>query len=435
MYTTTSIGFSGTAVHPIIQILILLACFLIIIINIRYSIFLMIFLSVIIPLGGKFDVFTLNITPFRLFIIAGWIKVCFSQNLRLGKIQRTDKAIIYWVLLSFIFYLVQHDDINALKNQLGFAYNCIGIYFLYRILIKRKEDIYNIINSLAIVSLFIAVFMLIEQMTGENMFYVFGGVKKLTSIRMGRIRSQGPFVHPIPAGVFGATMIPLFFSMWRYRWGSAFWGIIGFLSAWVIVVTSSSSTSLIAGALGFSAILFWPFRIHIRKIAYVSILSVIVTQIIISSPIWAFIKHMDFIKGSAALHRFELVDNLINRFTEWFLIGSTTIRTWGPEMTDQANQYYHEAVTGGLFRLILFITIIAFSFKMISNKINIVNDTSSKKKFWAFGACLFTNVVAFIGISYWDQMVFVWYLTLALVTSACLINDETNLIIDEVVNK
>lgn len=427
-------NFTGT-LHPTIVFLTIVSFILIILINVRHSIFLMIFLSIMIPLGQQFEVFTLNFTIFRLFILAGWIKIIFNKNLKLGKFQKTDKAIIYWVIVSFIIYMIQKNNVDAFINQLGFAYNAIGVYFLYRILIKRKEDTSNIINTLAIVSAFVSVFMLIEQLTGENILYVFGGVDRFTPVRMGRLRSQGPFAHSIYAGVFGATMFPLYFSMWRNKWGSAFYGIIGTLSACVIVVTSSSTTPLIAGVSGFAALLFWPFRIHMRKVLYGILFSAVVLQIIMISPIWAFIKQMDIIKGSAALHRFELIDNLINRFTEWFLIGSSSIAYWGKDMHDQANQYSYEAVTGGFFRLALFIMIIVFSFKIIGNKIKNINDPSYQKKLWALGSGLFANLVGFLGISYWDQMVFVWYLFLALITSTCLINGETKLTVDEMFHK
>jgi hypothetical protein len=172
-----------------------------------------------------------------------------------------------------------------------------------------------------------------------------------------------------------------------------------------------------------------------REVRYGILFAAVSVQIMIASPIWAFIKQIDVIKGSSALHRFELVDNLINRFTEWFLFGSSSIALWGFGMEDKANQYYLEAVTGGFFKLALFIMIIVFCFNNIGKKLKFITDTSSRKKIWALGSCLFANLVAFVGISYWDQMLFVWYLFLALVTSTCLINGEKQLAVVEMSKK
>ena len=60
-----------------------------------------------------------------------------------------------------------------------------------------------------------------------------------------------------------------------------------------------------------------------------------------------------------------LVDNLINRFGEWYIIGVSSTSHWGLGMQDRANQYYAEAVSGGLLKLGLFILIIVYCFKNI----------------------------------------------------------------------
>ena len=428
-------SFTGTVLHPAILVLTIVACILITLINIRHSLFLMIFLSIMIPLGQNLQIFTLNFTIFRLLLLAGWIKIIFSKNLTLGKFEKTDKAIIYWVIVSFIVYIIQRYNIDAVKNQLGFAYNAIGVYFLYRILIKRKEDIDTIFNTLAIVLAMVAICMFFEQRSGKNWFYIFGGVGEFTPIRMGRIRSQGPFGHSICAGLFGATMFPLYFSMWRHKWGSAFFGIIGALSACVLVITSSSTTPIIAGVLGFAAILFWPLRNQMGMVRYGILFCLVILQIIMTSPVWGLIQEFGLVKGASGLHRFMLVDNLINRFDEWFLLGSLSTAKWGHLMDDPANQYYAEAVTGGFFRLALFIMIIVFSFSIIGKKIKIITDTPSQKLFWALGSSFFAILVGFFGISLWDQLLFIWYLLLALITSTSLLYGGKHLTVDEVSKK
>ncbi len=417
--------------HPAIFVLTFVSCIVIAFMNIRYSLFFIIFLSIMTPLGQKIEIFSLNFNMFRLLILAGWAKIIFSQKLKMGKIEKTDKIIIYWVIVSFIIYMIQQFNIHAFVNRLGFAYNAIGIYFLYRILLKRTEEIDIICNTLAIVSALVAICMINEQWTGKNLFHVFGGVEEFTAVRMGRLRSQGPFAHAINAGVFGATMLPIYYSMWRQKWGSAFLGIIGTLSACVIVITSFSSTSVVACVAGFTALLFWHLKNYMRIVRYSVLFIALVTQMIISSPIWAYIKQVDLIKGSSVYHRFVLVDNLINRVSEWFLIGSTSYIYWGYQTQDKANQYFLEAVSGGFLRLALFVMIIVYSFKLLGVKIQRLSDASTQKKLWAFGSSLFANLVAFLGISYWDQMLYVWYLLLALITSICLMHDDTKLLLCE----
>ena len=420
--------------YPAITVLIISSFILVPLVNIRYSIIIMIFLSIMVPLSQGFEIFSLNFNVFRLLVLAGWIRIIFDKNLTLGKMEITDKAIIYWVIVSFMVYIIQQNNINAVINRLGFAYNVIGTYFLYRIIIKRKEDISPVFNTLIFIVAIVAIFMLIEYRTGKNMLSVFG-THETSGARMGLIRAQGPFAHSIYAGMFGATMLPLCFSMWRHKWGSAFLGIIGTLSAGLIVITSSSMTPLIASVSGFAALLSWPLRKHMRMAQYSILFTVVVLQIIMISPLWSFIKKVAFIPGSSGWHRFLLVDNLINRFNEWFLFGFSSLEKWGVGMEDKANQYYLEAVTGGFFKLALFIMIVVFSFNIIGKKIKAITDAPSQKKLWALGSALFANVVGFLGISYWDQMIFFWFLLLALITSACLIHGEKDITVDKVSKK
>jgi phosphate starvation-inducible membrane PsiE len=366
-----------------------------------------------------------------LLLLAGWIKILFFSNLTLGKLEKTDKTIIYWVIISFIAYIIQQYNVDAVINRLGFAYNAIGTYFLYRIIIQRKENINTLINTLAVVSAIIAILMVNEQWTGKNMLYLLGGVNEFSEVRYGSVRSQGPFSHSIVAGIFGAMMFPLFFSMWRYKWGNAFFGILGTLSACVLVITCSSSGPIIAGISGFIALLFWPLRNQMRKVQYSIIFIVVVYQVITINPVWALISEFTVIKGSTGFHRYMLVNSLIEHFSEWFLIGTPSTAYWGLGMEDRVNQYYLEAVNGGFLKLTLFILIIIYNFNIIGNKIKSTKDIFIQKKFWALGSALFANLVGFLGISYWDQMLYIWYLFLALITSTYLIYGGKNLMVEQ----
>ncbi len=59
--------------------------------------------------------------------------------------------------------------------------------------------------------------MLYEKATGRNVFAVLGGVSEMTLIREGKLRAQGAFQHPILAGTFGATVLPLMVGLMRMK--------------------------------------------------------------------------------------------------------------------------------------------------------------------------------------------------------------------------
>src|SRR5260370_26047804 len=79
--------------------------------------------------------------------------------------------------------------------------------------------------------------MVNEQIPQQNVFGLLGGVRSVPEIREGRIRSQAVFQHPILAGTFGATLLPLFFWLWKSG-KSKFAAILGVMSSIVMAVTS-----------------------------------------------------------------------------------------------------------------------------------------------------------------------------------------------------
>jgi hypothetical protein len=86
-------------------------------------------------------------------------------------------------------------------------------------------------------------------------------------------------------------------------------------------------------------------------------------------------------------------------------------------MFDTVNQFVLEGIRGGLMKLILFISLITLSFKTIGSKMESINDKKMQFCMWAFGSALFAHLVAFLGITYFDQIFVIWYLLLAMIST------------------
>ena len=69
------------------------------------------------------------------------------------------------------------------------------------------------VRAFALIAIVMGITMLNEQRTGTNVFGQLGGMMLAPEVRNGKIRSQGAFLHSIPAGAFGATLVPLL--VWR----------------------------------------------------------------------------------------------------------------------------------------------------------------------------------------------------------------------------
>ena len=138
---------------------------------------------------------------------------------------------------------------------------------------------------------------------------------------------------------------------------------------------------------------------------------------VMKAPVWALIDRIDLTGGSSGYHRFELVNQTILHFGEWWLLGEKTTYQWGYDLWDTSNTYVETATTGGLITLILLIAIITIAFQFLGNSRKAAKNLKTAKFFWTFGATLTAHLVAFIGVSYYDQSIVGWYLLLAIISA------------------
>jgi hypothetical protein len=140
---------------------------------------------------------------------------------------------------------------------------------------------------------------------------------------------------------------------------------------------------------------------------------------VMHGPVWSLIEKIDVTGSSSSYHRYELVNQCIRHFTDWFLVGTFAYPNWGFDMWDLSNQYVAIAETAGLIPLIAFLSIIVLGFKYVGKARKAAEGDKSQERFlWAIGAAMFANVVSYFGTSYWDQTMVAWYSLLAVIPIA-----------------
>ncbi len=249
---------------------------------------------------------------------------------------------------------------------------------------------------------------------------------KLSETRNGAIRSMGPFLHSIPAGAFGATLVPLLIWLWsdaksrkRSDANSQKLAVLGLFGATAMAVTCHSSTVLSCYVAGIFGLCMWPVRKHMRVIRYGLLLTVIGLHLIMKGPVWSLLEHIDLTGSSENFHRFALVDTLITHFNEWWLLGTSNNGSWGWEMADTSNEYVYYGVDGGLLTLGLFIALISRCLGRLGTKRKIAAGNRSEEWFlWCLGSAMFAHLVVFVGIDYFDQMLFAWFTLLAIISTS-----------------
>jgi hypothetical protein len=139
-------------------------------------------------------------------------------------------------------------------------------------------------------------------------------------------------------------------------------------------------------------------------------------------PVWHLLARVDILSGSTGWHRFHLVDKFIDFFPEWFAVGTLSTGHWGPGLHDVTNQFVSEGVGGGVLRLAVFTWVVILGFNGVSRSMRVVDGGKVYKlASWALGTALFMHCMNFIGVTYFEQIVVEWQLTLAAISSLTLV--------------
>jgi hypothetical protein len=396
----------------------------------RYAVAPLLVMTCLMPLGQQMVVLGLHFQMFRILLLVGGLRVLARGEAARMKWTVLDKLFVWWVIVSVVFGSLSKPSSELFVNRAGDAFNAFGCYFFVRCVIVDFEDIVASVRILAIVSLPFAALMIVEKTTTHNLLSVFGGVPAITIVREGHLRCQGAFRHPILAGTFGATQFPFFIALWHYRRKHRRLAILGALSAVIIVLTASSSGALMALGFAIIGLALWKCRRHFASIRTGTLLGMLGMSVVMHAPIWYLMAKLGNVFGGTGWHRAYLIDQTIGHFSEWCLFGTTYTANWAPageviqsdpNMMDITNHFVMEGVKGGLLKLVLFISMIVVCFKGVGRVLRVLPPKSPAGFFvWATGVSLFAHCVSFISITYFDQIIVVWFWLLAIIS--CLIH-------------
>jgi hypothetical protein len=414
-------GGGDTLVTPLALCILVVASALILLLPRKYVIVPFLCGGLLITVRQEVVIAGFHLMIYRLLILAGWARVIWSvfatcEHPFSGRMNSLDNVVMAWVLSNAAIFVILWRDTAALVDRLGFLYTTFGGYFLLRYLVRDREDVVRAIKALGMVAIVIATFMTAEHFTDRNAFASFGGVHLLSEIRNGHVRAQGPFQHPLLAGMFGAMLLPLFVGLFWQGRGHRLIAAAGVVGSTVMTATAASSTPVMTCAAGISALCLWPFRKRMRLLRWGLVSVLIGLQLVMKAPVWFLPEKLSAFLGGSGYQRSELIDQFIRHFGEWWLIGTRSNAYWGFGMWDCINAYVHAGVEGGIITFVLFTAILVVAYKRLGIARNLAgNDVQHQRLLWAIGACLFANTVGFFGEFYYDQSVIGWYALLALI--------------------
>jgi hypothetical protein len=384
-------------------------------------------MALLMPLGQQFVVLGLHFRFMRILILVGACRVVFRREMREFVFTRVDKLVFFWALVGVICGIIRGPK----AETFGVAYDALGIFFFFRVLLVDAKNALDHLRVLAIAGVIVAVSMSYELITHRNPLYVFGGVPEITLEREGRFRCQGPFRHPILAGTYAATLFPLLVGLWfqggRVNKRLAFLGLAASSFSACVAASSGALLTLVGAASGLA---LWPMRNRMYLFRRIAIAAIVGLIFVMNAPVWYLIAKISDYTGGTGWHRSFLIDLAIRHFGDWWLVGySYTVRwappSWqdapgimiGPDSLDITNHYIMQGLSGGLLGLGLFLAIIVSCFRILGHSLRTQNDSSLEPKLkWALGVSLAAHCTAFMSVSYFDQIQVFWFWLLAVIS-------------------
>ncbi len=386
----------------------------------KYALVPVIMLTCFMSMGQVIVVMGLHFNMIRVLALFGWARLLVRGEIRGLKLNSIDKALLWWTLSSVVLNTLLWRTSEAFTNRLGQAYNALGMYFLFRFLVRDFNDVKRVFKIAAIFIIPLAAAMVQERVTGRNPFALFGVRNPIVQIRDGALRCSGPFEVPMLAGTFAATLLPFFVALWQQGRADRLLSGLAILSSGTIIVTTASSGPYLTALVAVAGLLLWPWRKFMRAFRWAVVVGLLCLHLVMKAPVWFVLARMDVVSGSTGYHRAYLIDRAVATFSQWWLLGTRTTAIFGEQIHgDITNEYVWQGINGGILTMILFILIIVNCFRGIG-RIEAREDVALpvRRCVWAMGAALFAHVITFLSISYFDQNFVNWYLLLALISTA-----------------
>ena len=356
----------------------------------------------------------------RIVLLAGFFRILKRGELKKLKLNKID-----WALLAYAIFtaVVEGIRLGVWQEQVGVAYNVLLSYFVFRCLITSWEDVLELLPKLAILIVPLALCMIYESLTGTNVFSAMMGGQGEAWMRDERYRCIGAFRGPHTAGIFGATLIPLFVCLFLRR-DQRRVAVAGLIAATAITYTSNSSGPLMAYLSGLVGLAFWPLRKDMRKVRWGIVVALVGLALVMKAPIWYLLSKVSDVTGGDGWSRSYLMEQCYKHFSDWWFMGTDNTGDWAATQmqwggADLCNLYVSSAAGAGLGGLILIILLLVRCFSYLGLALESARDSlpQSERLLWCCGCILFAHVCTLFSVTYFDQLFVVWWGFLAMISS------------------
>lgn len=338
------------------------------------------------------------------------------------------------VALSMAVYVVTICIVEPLsvsvENRGGFLMDTWFAYMVVRYIITDIAELMTVIKWIGVSLVPLAVLGMIESVTGWSPYILICGRSLFFNYvthygtRWGLNRGVGPFSHSILFGCTFAMFLPLIYYL-RYD-AQEKWRLGAYIisaAAIMGVLSSMSSAPLVMLIVAIFCIMLKKHKYAVKPLLVFLLFSCIAVSAISNRPLYHVIASYINPLGGSGWHRAKLIDLFIKYFDNWWLVGyGDKDPGWGPELgmgkTDITNEFVLTGVKYGLIGLLALCAVLITTFRGIMSSYKNTASPYLKSLYWAFGCAFLSIMVTWMSVSFFGQLMPLYYGLLGMMVSS-----------------
>lgn len=353
--------------------------------------------------------------------------------------SRLDTWVVCSLLVSVVVPFLNLFTLSTVENRGGFIMDTWLAYIVARFIITDRTELISVIKCISIVLIPLAILGCTESLTGWQPFVPLRRFRPWNPIteevpgamRYGLTRAVGPFSHPILFGSCFAMFMPLIYYL---RHEKNIWRSLAYIISGITVagaLSSMSSGPWVMIIVIFFCLIMENFKKWAKFVLKFIIFSCIFIEIFSNRPFYHVIFSYASKLGGAGWHRAKMIDLAISHFNEWWLAGyGTRTINWGwgvysfASHTDVTNQYLVTGLRYGLLGMILLCIVLYTAFRGLISASMMTRQPVMKSLYWALGSILFSVAVAWVSVSFFGQLMPIFYCMLGIIGSSSLFTTD-----------
>ncbi len=412
----------------------LIACLLVVTLRPPYALAAYLIALLWYPSFLAVSVGTIDILVGR-FVVAVLLVRCFcSDGIRSKFVWcRLDTLVsLSMVVYVVTFFITGTDSFEAIvENRGGYLMDTWCAYMAARFIVTDRARLISVIKCIGVVLVPLATLGVIESVTGWQPFAPlrrfspwYTGETGVSPGRFGFARAVGSFSHAILFGGVFAMFLPLIYYL---RGEKKDWRPFAYILSGIALLgalSSMSSGPYVMVIVVVACLMMERYKVWVKPLVIFIVISCIFIGIASNRPFYHVVVSWANPLGGASWHRAKLIDLAIENFNEWWLVGyGDKDPGWGSQLgmgwTDVTNGYILNGVRYGLLGVIVLCAVLAKAFQGIIATHRKVTQPASKSLCWAFGSLLFGVVVTWMSVSFFGQLITLFYCCLGMIGSLC----------------